>query len=97
MREEPTMTTYRFRALLAAVLAGLLLAACGGDGGDDDDDDGGNTPPASARRSSDGFIAYIASLADGMFDAAEPIDLERFTAPPDDAENQEPKPTPVDG
>ena len=37
------------------------------------------------------------SLADGMFDAAEPIDLERFTAPPDDAENQEPKPTPVDG
>jgi len=91
------MTNFRFRALLAAALSGLLLAGCGGDGGDDDDDAGGNTPPASASRSSDGFIAYIASMADGLLGAAEPIDLEHFTPPPDDADDQEPKPTPVDG
>ena len=91
------MTNFRFRALLAAALAGLLLAGCGGDGGGDDDAAGGNTPPASASRSSDGFIAYVASMDDGPFDAAEPIDLERFTPPPDDAEDQEPRPTPADG
>ena len=93
------MRTYRFRTLLASALAGLVLAGCGGGGGGDDDDGagGGNAPPASASRSSDGFIAYVASLTDRLFDAAEPIDLERFTPPPDDADDEEPKPTPVDG
>lgn len=95
------MRTFRFRALLVATtLTGLLLAGCGGGGGGGDDDaaaGGGNAPPASASRSSDGFIAYIASLADRRSDAAEPIDLQRFTPPPDDAGNQEPGPTPADG
>jgi hypothetical protein len=36
-------------------------------------------------------------MDDGPFDAAEPIDLERFAPPPDDAEDQEPRPTPADG
>ena len=93
------MRTFHFRALLVATLTGLLLAGCGGGGGGGDDDDaaGGNAPPASASRSSDGFIAYIASLADRLSDAAEPIDLQRFTPPADDAGNQEPRPTPADG
>ena len=92
------MTTLRIHALLALTLAGLALAGCGGGGDGDGDEPGGdNAPPASASRSSDGFIAYIASLADRPFDAAEPIDLERFTPPPDDADGEEPRPTPVDG
>ena len=36
-------------------------------------------------------------MADGLLGAAEPIDLERFAPPPDDAEDQEPRPTPADG
>ena len=92
------MKTSRFPALLAATLAGLLLAGCGGGGGDSEDAAaGGSTPRASASRSSDGFIAYIASLADRAFDVAESIDLRRFTTPPDDADDQEPRPTPADG
>lgn len=91
------MKIHRLRALLAATLAGLLLAGCFGGGGDDDDEGGDDAPPASASRSSEGFLAYIASLADGMFDTAEPLDLERFSAPTDDVDDQEPRATPVDG
>ena len=77
------MKTSRFHAALLAVVASLSLAACGG--GDNDNDDappgGPDAPPSSASQSSEGFLAFIASLANGMFDRSEPYDLSRFEAP----------------
>lgn len=90
----------RLRTTLVAAAATLALAGCFGGGGDDDDDNnagaGSNTPPASASASTDGFLAFIVSLAGGMFDNAEPFDLSNFTLPTDNADNREPIPTPVD-
>lgn len=86
------MSTRRIhRARLAALSAGLLLAACGGGGGDEP------TPStATARKSSEGFIAFIASFEQGNFDDDEPFDLSGFSAPTDHADGDPPARTPVD-
>ncbi len=90
------MKIQRFHGALLALAAGTLLAACGG-GGDAPPAQDPNVPPASAGASSQGFLAYIASLAGGMFDTAAPIDLSMFSAPTDDTEAQAPVATPIDG
>jgi hypothetical protein len=90
------MSTRRIHgAWLAALAAGLMLAACGGGGSGG----GGAQAPsvATASESSNGFIAFIASLEDGLFDNAEPFDLSNFTAPTDDTDSDPPAATPVDG
>lgn len=89
-------TTRLHRALLAGATS-LLLAACGGGGGDAQPGQDPNVPPASAGASSQGFLAYIASLAGAMFDNAPPIDLSQFSAPTDDTESQPPVATSIDG
>lgn len=88
------MSTRRtHRATFAALSVALLLAGCGGGGGG-----GGEPAPstASAGESSGGFIAFIASFEDGMFDDDEPFDLSDFDAPTDDTESDAPEATPVD-
>ncbi|MBA3598743.1 MAG: hypothetical protein H0W40_15395 [Methylibium sp.] len=81
------MTISRIHGVLLAAVASLALAACGGGGGSDRDDTpagGPDAPPASAGASSEGFLAFIASLADGMFDRSEPYDVSMFDAPASD-------------
>ncbi|HKX94762.1 MAG TPA: hypothetical protein VJM48_08680 [Methylibium sp.] len=77
-----------------ALAACIGLAACGGGG------NGGGaaeTPStATASESSEGFIAFIASLDGGLFDNAEPFDLSNFSAPTDDTDSDAPAATPVD-
>jgi hypothetical protein len=76
---------------LLAAAASLALAACGGGGG------GSAEPsPGTAGGSSEGFIAFIASFDEGMFDDDEPFDLSDFSAPTDDADSDPPADTPVD-
>ena len=90
------MSTRRnYGAWLGALSAGLLLAACGGGGSGGG---GGAAAPsvATASESSEGFIAFIASLENGMFDDDEPFDLSNFSAPTDDADSDAPAATPVD-
>lgn len=89
------MKITRFQGLLLAAAASLALAACGGGGGGNAAVDA-NVPPASASASSTGFLAYIASLANGMFDAAEPVDVSMFTLPGDNADGLEPRATAID-
>ncbi len=89
------MKTTRLHGALLAAAASLALAACGG-GSDNDPPANPNAPPASASASSQGFIAYIASLANGMFDNDEPKDLSQFTLPTDNVDNQPPAATPID-
>lgn len=80
---------------LLAVAASVGLAACGGGGSGG----GGAAAPstATASASSEGFIAFIASLEDGLFEDAEPFDLSNFSAPSDDTDSDAPAATPVDG
>lgn len=89
------MKTTPFQRALLAATAGLALAGCGGGGGSSASVDA-TVPPASASASSQGFLAYIAGFANGMFDSAEPFDLSAFSAPPDDADTAEPAATPAD-
>lgn len=85
------MNTSRLTCLLA-VAACAGVAACGGGGG--------SGPPAPsttmASASSEGFIAFIAALEEGLFDNAEPFDLSNFSAPTDDTDSDAPAATPVD-
>lgn len=90
------MKIQRFHGALLALAAGALLAACGGGGSDAPPAQDPNAPPASAGASSQGFLAYIASLAGGMFDNSEPIDVSQFSAPTDDTEAQAPVATAID-
>jgi len=82
-----------------AVALSLSLAACGGGGGGSGGaaGNGSNTPPDSASASSQGFLAYIVSLANDMLDSAEPIDVSDFAPPTDGNETSEPAATPIDG
>lgn len=89
------MKITRFQGLLLATAASLALAACGGGGGGNAAVDA-NVPPASASASSAGFLAYIASLANRMFDSAEPVDVSMFTLPSDNADSLPPVPTAID-
>jgi hypothetical protein len=77
------MKTSRLHGVLLAAAASLALAACGGGGNDRDDSPPGgpDAPPSSAGNSNEGFLAFIASLANGMFDRSEPYDLSMFEAP----------------
>jgi len=90
------MKIQRFHGALLALAAGTLLAACGGGGSDAPPAQDPNAPPASAGASSQGFLAYIAGLAGGMFDNAEPIDVSMFSAPTDNTEAQAPVATAID-
>ena len=83
------MSKIRIKALLLSAAAALALAACGGGGGDGRADDQA-APPASASANSQGFLAYIAGLANGMWDTAEPRDLSNFTPPSENTDMQEP-------
>ncbi len=87
------------RLVLTCTAIALSLAACGGGGGgaSSGGGSGSNTPPDSASTSSQGFLAYIASLADGMFDSAEPVDVSDFVPPTDGNETSEPAATAIDG
>lgn len=86
------MSTRRHHpARLAALSAVVLLAACGGGGGDEP-----APSTATASKSSEGFIAFIASLEHGKFDGDKPIDLSGFSAPTDDADSDPPASTPID-
>jgi hypothetical protein len=87
-------TITSFQRVLVIAAAGLSLTACGGD--DSVPPAGGNVPPASASASAKGFIDYIQSLAGGMFDTSEPVDLSAFTLPTDDTEALPPYPTSID-
>lgn len=85
------MNTMHVKTWLLCAAAGLALAACGGGGGGG----GGaaqdeSTPPASASANSQGFLAYIAGLANRMWEDAEPRDLGNFTPPSDNTDAQEP-------
>lgn len=84
------------QATALALAVGLTLAGCGGGGGSAAAPQDPTAPPASAGASSQGFLAYIASLAGGMFDTAEPINLSLFTAPTDNTEAQAPVATSID-
>lgn len=91
------MKITRFQGLLLAAATSLVLAACGGGGGGNGNAGGdANVPPASASASTTGFLAYIASLANGMFDSAEPVDVTMFTLPGDNADTLEPVATAID-
>lgn len=79
--------TSRFHGALLAAAACFALAACGGGGGGDDDDappGGPDAPPASAGMTSQGFLAFIASLANRNFDRSTPYELGMFEAPESD-------------
>lgn len=89
------MKTNRFHGALLAAAASLALAGCGG-GGDSPPPQDPTVPPASASSSSQGFLAYIASFAGGMFDTVEPINLSMFTLPTDDTEALAPVATAID-
>lgn len=99
------MSKIHLKTWLLCAASALALAACGGDGGDGVNNaggGGGSTPPpdptplenpavpASAGASSQGFLAYIASLANFMWDTTEPRDLSNFTPPSENVDSQEP-------
>jgi hypothetical protein len=86
---------HAWRAWLACGATALLLAACGGSD-NDGDDLGEGPPPASASESTEGFLAYVAALAERMIDESEPFDLSGFTLPTDDADTREPIATDID-
>lgn len=89
------MTKRLHSALLAGACA-TLVACGGGGGGDATPAPEVNTPPASAGANSQGFLAYIASFANRMWEDAEPRDVSNFTAPSDDTDAQEPIATSID-
>lgn len=84
------MSKIRIQALLLSATATLVLAACGGGGGGGVRAEDQSAPPASAGASSQGFLAYIAGLANGMWDSAEPRDLSNFNPPSENTDAQEP-------
>lgn len=93
------MKMSRLQGALLAVAASLTLAACGGGGIDRPPPGGPDAPPASAGASSEGFLAFIASLADRNFDRSEPYDLSMFEAPAASADTDTAPPvgTKIDG
>lgn len=83
------MMIRKVHCLLLASLTALMLSACGG-GGREQTPVENPAVPASAGASSQGFLAYIASLANYMWDTAEPRDTSGFAPPGDNADTQEP-------
>lgn len=86
---------------LVLAAAALALGACGGNNDSPQAPPllpADNVPPASAGSSFQGFIAYIASLADGDYNASEPVDLTAFNGPTDSvlADAEEPAATSAD-
>ena len=82
------MKTTHIKTWLLGAAAVLALAACGGGGGGAAQDEA--APPASAGASSQGFLAYIAGLANRLWEDAEPRDLSNFTPPGENTDTQEP-------
>jgi hypothetical protein len=82
------------------LLASAVLAACSGGPAPDPVPAGpasSNLPPASASASTQGLVAYTATLAASADDTAQAIDLSRYTLPTDGVDTAVAIATPNDG
>ncbi|RZI85459.1 MAG: hypothetical protein EOP38_04995 [Rubrivivax sp.] len=83
-------------AALAVVLSGLLTACGGGDDAPPPTAVDHTVPPTSASASTDGQVAYVASLAAAPSETADPVILDNYTPPTDDADTAPPVATSAD-
>jgi hypothetical protein len=94
------MKTRHFLLACVAGLTATVLAACSGSPGSDPapvDDGQGNLPPASASATTQGLVAYTASLAASANDDGQPVNLSLYALPPDPSDTAVPVATPNDG
>jgi ABC-type glycerol-3-phosphate transport system substrate-binding protein len=87
------------RGAALAALLGTLLTACGG--GSDNPAPPSTAvdtthPPASASASTDGQVAYVASLSATTSETGDPVILDDYTPPMDTSETAPPVATSAD-
>jgi predicted small lipoprotein YifL len=91
------MRNKTLKTLLLAASVSVALAACGGnDDGPGYDANTASTPPDTASASSQGFVDFVASLANAMVDGREGYDLSAFNLPTDNVDTLEPARTSID-
>jgi hypothetical protein len=83
------------RAAALTALLGGLLSACGG-GGEATPVVDTSVPPASASATTNGQVAYVASLTASPSETADPVILDSYTPPMDVSETADPAPTSAD-
>jgi predicted small lipoprotein YifL len=91
------MRNTTFKASLLAASVSIALVACGGgDDGPGYDANTASTPPDTASASTQGFIDFIASLANASVDGREAYDLSAFNLPTNNVDTLEPARTSID-